>query len=146
VQKVVFLRIYVYGGLLMLRTARANFLALRVEVQRELDNGWTMQACYTTHAGALGMSYEQFRRYVRRFLPEAYARVRHVRAEEAVSPPPKECPAPLPSASPTVSGEKSDVERQPASGPEPDNFRHSHVPRPGELDELLGPDWKKRRR
>ena len=44
--------------------ARVAFLAYRAEIQAELEAGWPIKAVYERRAEKLGMSYQQFHRYV----------------------------------------------------------------------------------
>ncbi len=45
-------------------TARVAFIAHRAAIEAELDAGWPIKAVYQRRADKLGMSYQQFARYV----------------------------------------------------------------------------------
>ena len=69
-----------------MRTARVRFRSQIASIRRDLDSGYDMRGAYERRGDRIGMSYAQFRRYVRDLLPDLYARVRRGKRVAIASP------------------------------------------------------------
>lgn len=58
---------------------RAQFLLIRVDVRRALDDGWSVLAIYNAlrEEGKIEFSYQAFRRYVKTLIREQQSRYLH---------------------------------------------------------------------
>jgi hypothetical protein len=105
---------------------RVVFIAHLDAIKAEIDAGWPIKAVFQKRADKLAMSYAQFARYVAKIV-RGNTRGRAKPPEQSPSPA-QQPPDPLP------------PHRSKA-----DPFRHSPVAREGEIDDLLGPNFIKRR-
>jgi len=97
-------------------SGRIAFIAHQHEITSELEAGWPIKASYLARAEALGISYQQFSRYVDALIRK---RPRSPRHPEPVPSPSATLPDPAVMASPTASTER------------PKNERHDLKPSPG---------------
>ena len=116
-------------------TARVAFLAHRAEIEAELEAGWPMKAVYQKRSEKLGMSYQQFARYVNSV----------IRAAQQSAPPAPAAPSAKPSGPAAQVPERAGTPPLPSQGPS-SNAGHAGS-RPGRTFEFDGnpkPDDKER--
>jgi hypothetical protein len=140
-------------------SGRIAFLAQQNEIASELKAGWPVKASYLARVDKLGMSYQQFARYVDAFIrnPDQQSRPRAHRATVAAgSAPTQSAPAPLPpkptpptttvmatSKSQPAAQEPIDVRHEPAPQR---TFHHHGIVQEGEPEQLFGPGYLPKRR
>lgn len=105
---------------------RVVFLAHLDEIKAEIDAGWPIKAAFLKRADRLAMSYAQFARYVDTIIRG------NAHGPLGLSPSPAK-----PAQGLADAAQSRPSESQP--------FRHSPVARDGEIDNLLGPNFLKRR-
>ena len=105
---------------------RVVFLAHLDEIKAEIDAGWPIKAAFLKRADRLAMSYAQFARYVDAIIKG------NTRGPFVMSTSPAK-PA------------QGSADAAPSRPTESQPFRHSPVAREGEIDDLLGPNFLKRR-
>jgi hypothetical protein len=105
---------------------RVVFLAHLDEIKAEIDAGWPIKAAFLKRADRLAMSYAQFARYV-----DTIIRGNAHGPSDPLGPPAR------PGQGSADAAQSGPSESQP--------FRHSPVARDGEIDDLLGPNFLKRR-
>jgi hypothetical protein len=105
---------------------RVVFIAHLDAIRAELDAGWPIKAVFQKRADKLAISYAQFARYVDKIV-RGNARGR----------------AAPPEQSPNRGQPPADPLQPPRRKTDP--FHHSPVAREGEIDDLLGPNFLKRR-
>jgi len=113
--------------------ARVTFIAHRAEIEAELDAGWPIKAIYQRRANKLGMSYQQFARYVGSI-------IRGDRHPGAPAPALESRPA---AVAPQQSGKSkppsSDVKKEPSlARHEPATFTFDGQPRADDEARLIG--------
>lgn len=119
---------------------RVAFLAHRIEIAAELEAGWPIKAIYQRRADKLGMSYQQFARYVDAFMR---AEKRSATPETAAAAP-KPAPAiPVNAAPAPTEGSVPHARHEPAARR---TFQHHGVVQEGEPEQLLGPGFLPKRR
>jgi hypothetical protein len=105
--------------------ARVAFLAHRAEIEAELEAGWPIKAVYEKRADKLGMSYQQFHRYVTAI----------IRGQSPTRSEPPATPTPAPAPATTAPENKPDV-GQPSARPR--TFEFDGNPKPDDRERLLG--------
>ena len=105
---------------------RVVFLAHLDEIKAEIDAGWPIKAAFLKRADRLAMSYAQFARYIDTIIKG------NTRGPFGLSTSPAK-----PEQGWADAAQSRPTESQP--------FRHSPVAREGEIDDLLGPNFLKRR-
>ena len=118
--------------------ARVAFLAHRTEIQVELDAGWPIKAVYDRRAEKLGMSYQQFHRYVTAIIRGGQPAAPHI------APPARHRPATQPTrfAPPSASNHQGSANAGQPSGRR--KFKHDPSEKPDDFERLIGPDWDKK--
>ncbi|WP_017161031.1 TraK family protein [Xanthomonas phaseoli] len=126
---------------------RVAFLALKDQLQQQVNEGRPLKAIWTAHAAELGIAYPQFTRYVRRYLDLSTLRSQSHGTQTVTRPHPtpdvrsaEAAPGPKPKPTPAGSGTG---ERDAAAGggdrpaARPTPFRKfEHQPKP-DKDKLV---------
>ena len=125
-------------------SGRIAFLAQKNEIASELQAGWPVKASYLARADKLGISYQQFTRYVDTFIP----------ADQRFMPRPRRTRAATGSVSgPFVSDPASPLPIPPAieepsiharHEPRPRTFVYDGNPREDDKARLIGPPRRTR--
>ncbi|MBV8094549.1 MAG: hypothetical protein JO110_15255 [Acetobacteraceae bacterium] len=118
--------------------ARVAFLAHRDEIQVELDAGWPIKAVYERRAEKLGMSYQQFHRYVTAIIRGGQPAAPHIAL------PARHRPATQPTrfAPPSASTHQGSANAgQPSRRRK---FKHDPSEKPDDFERLIGPGWDKK--
>lgn len=105
---------------------RVAFLAHLDPIQTELAQGWPVKAIYLRYAEQLEMSYQQFARYVRRYL-KANPAAQAVHAAQPEQAPTTPAPAPVQEAPSPTGPKRLDVEMP----------RFHYDPKPLDKDDLI---------
>lgn len=114
------------GSKRMKGMGRVVFLAHLDEIKAEIDAGWPIKAAFQKRADRLAMSYAQFARYV----------------DTLIKGNPRGPSISLAAPAKPAQGSVDAAESRPGKS---QPFRHSPVAREGEIDDLLGPNFLKRR-
>lgn len=130
---------------------RVAFMARLDTIRSEITQGVPLTGIYEQHRAALGIGYPSFVKLVGRYADDVRLTRRRPRSagDEPRSAPfaaqasPASGPAPAPKPVPAKpEGSAADARHEPVARP----FHHSPVPKEGELDQLLGPSFAKRRK
>jgi hypothetical protein len=137
-------------------SGRIAFIAQQNEIASELKAGWPIKASYLARIDKLGMSYQQFARYVdalirtpdqrsRRRAPLTTAATGHALSPSPLPPKPTPPVTTVTGASPSPSAaeEPTDARHEPVARP---TFRHHGIVQEGEPEQLFGPGYLPKRR